>query len=181
MLSVNETILPGVLLLTPAVFGDGRGHFKETFRANAYTDVGIDVLFVQDNFSRSSGGVLRGLHFQVSQPQGKLVSCLRGRVFDVAVDIDPESSTFQRWVGFELSDQNHRQLYIPAGYAHGFCVLSESADFFYKCTDYYNPADEAGIRWDDPQVGIDWPLSEPTLSDKDANLQSLADYLDSPG
>lgn len=177
MIRIAETDLPGVLLITPTVFGDDRGHFKETYRSDVYHEAGVCEKFVQDNFSRSSTGVLRGLHFQELWPQGKLVSCLRGRIFDVAVDIDPGSVTFRQWVGCELSDQNHQQLYIPPGYAHGFCVLSESADFHYKCTDYYNPADEAGVRWDDAAIGIDWPIHEPLLSKKDRALPSLDIYL----
>lgn len=179
MISIAETRLPGVVMITPRVFGDSRGHFKETYQARDYSEFGIDATFVQDNFSRSSCGVLRGLHFQVTQPQGKLVSCLSGRVFDVAVDINPESSTFRQWVGVELSDENHQQLYIPPGYAHGFCVISDTADFHYKCTAYYDPSDEAGIRWDDPAIDIDWPLASPMLSEKDGNLPNLDVYLES--
>jgi dTDP-4-dehydrorhamnose 3,5-epimerase len=170
-----ETKLPGVLIIEPNVFGDQRGFFKETFQADRYKDAGIDATFVQDNFSRSTKGVLRGLHFQVSRPQGKLVSCSRGEVFDVAVDIDPTSATYGDYVGVILSEENHRQLWVPPGYAHGFCVLSETADFQYKCTDYYHPEDEAGISWDDPTVAIDWPISNPKLSEKDLSFPSLSE------
>ena len=179
MLVVKETDLPGVILITPRVFGDSRGHFKQAFHAAEYAELGIVGPFVQDNFSRSSRGVLRGLHFQVRRPQGKLVSCLGGCVFDVAVDINPASPTFRRWVGFELSDENHRQLYIPPGYAHGFCVLSDTADFHYKCTEFYDPLDEAGVNWGDPTVGIDWSVQYPVLSEKDRQLPSLDVYLES--
>tara|TARA_Y100000782_G_C10083723_1_gene223140 strand:+ start:255 stop:791 length:537 start_codon:yes stop_codon:yes gene_type:complete len=174
-MNIIETELPGVLIIEPKVFGDKRGFFKETFQADRYTDAGIDATFVQDNFSRSTKGVLRGLHFQVSRPQGKLVSCSRGEVFDVAVDIDPTSATYGNYVGVMLSEDNHRQLWVPPGYAHGFCVLSETADFQYKCTDYYHPEDEAGIMWDDPTVSIDWPISNPKLSEKDLSFPSLSE------
>lgn len=150
-MEVMATALPGVLLIRPRVFGDGRGFFMETFSARRYREVaGIDLPFVQDNHSRSRRRVLRGLHFQRTRPQGKLVSVSRGSVFDVAVDIDPASPTCGQHVGVELSDANHLQLWIPPGYAHGFCVLSEEADFLYKCTDYYQPEDEGGLAWDCP-------------------------------
>ena len=173
---VEATSLPGVVIIEPPVFGDSRGHFKELFKEASYAEIGVDSQFVQDNFSRSIRGVLRGLHFQVNTPQGKLVSCLRGSVFDVAVDIDPSSPTYREWVGVELSDENHRQLWIPPGYAHGFCVLSESADFFYKCTAPYDPTDEAGIFWADESIGVEWPVRSPSLSDKDVALPTLADF-----
>lgn len=173
---VEATSLPGVVIIEPSVFGDSRGHFKELFKESSYAEIGVDSQFVQDNFSRSIRGVLRGLHFQVNAPQGKLVSCLRGSVFDVAVDIDPSSPTYREWVGVELSDENHRQLWIPPGYAHGFCVLSESADFFYKCTASYDPTDEAGIFWADESIGVEWPVRSPSLSDKDVALPTLADF-----
>ena len=174
-MKVINTCLSGVLILEPEVFGDRRGFFKESFNAKRYREVGIDLLFVQDNCSRSQRGVLRGLHFQKSRPQGKLVSCTAGCVYDVAVDIDPSSSTFGHYVGVELSDENHRQLWIPPGYAHGFCVLSASADFHYKCTDFYDPSDEGGLLWSDSSVAIDWPITNPSLSSKDRNLPTLTD------
>lgn len=168
-----ETALPGVLILEPRVHGDERGFFLETFQRERYTDLGIRHDFVQDNHSRSRRGVLRGLHAQRRFPQGKLVRVARGEVFDVAVDIDPASPHFGRWAGAMLSDRNHRQFWVPPGYAHGFVVLSEVADFEYKCTDYYHPEDEIGLIWNDPAVGIDWPLADPVLSTKDAALPTL--------
>lgn len=175
-MNIIETDLPGVLIIEPDLHHDPRGFFVETFQARRYRDeAGITLPFVQDNHSRSSRGVLRGLHAQRRHPQGKLVRAARGEVFDVAVDIDPSSSTCGRWVGVRLSDENHRQFWVPPGYAHGFVVLSEVADFQYKCTDYYHPDDETGIVWNDPDVGIKWPITNPTLSDKDAALRTLAD------
>lgn len=164
-----RTEIPDVLLLQPRVFGDERGFFLESWNARAFNSaVGSDVQFVQDNHSRSAGGVLRGLHYQIRQPQGKLVSVARGRVFDVVVDLRKSKPTFGRWIGFELSDDNHRQLWIPPGFAHGYLVLSEVADFLYKTTDYYAPEHERCIVWNDPQIAIDWPLDrEPVLSAKD--------------
>ena len=173
---VTETLLPGVLLIEPIVFGDERGFFVETFQAERYRDLaGITLPFVQDNHSRSPRGVLRGLHAQRDYPQGKLVRVASGEVFDVAVDITPASPTFGRWVGVLLSEDSQRQLWIPPGYAHGFVVLSEVADFEYKCTEYYRPDDEIGVIWNDPDIGIDWPGGQPVLSEKDAALPSLAD------
>ena len=172
-MKVIETKLPGVLIIEPKVFGDSRGFFKETFQAQRYRDAGIEYDFVQDNHSRSQKGVLRGLHFQITKPQGKLVSCSQGAVFDVAVDVDPLSATFGQYVGIELTDDNHRQFWVPPGYAHGFCVLTDTADFQYKCTDYYDPSDEGGLIWNDPDVAIEWPIDEPLLSDKDAKLPTL--------
>ena len=174
-MNVIETALPGVLIIQPKAFGDHRGFFLETFQVERYRDAGITLPFVQDNHSRSQRGVLRGLHFQKTRPQGKLVSVSRGAVYDVAVDIDPASATYGQFVGVELNDDNHRQLWIPPGYAHGFCVLSEVADFQYKCTDFYFPADEGGLLWNDPDVGIPWPITEPQLSAKDANNPRLRD------
>ena len=174
-MQVTETKLAGVLIIEPKVFGDQRGFFKETFQLERYREVGIDLSFVQDNHSRSQKGVLRGLHLQKSRPQGKLVSCSSGAVFDVAVDVHPESSTFGQYVGVELSAENHKQLWIPPGYAHGFCVLTETADFQYKCTDLYFPEDEGGLIWNDPDVDIDWPIKNPLLSDKDLKLPTLAE------
>ena len=174
-MKVIETALPGVLIIEPKVFGDARGFFIETFQVERYREIGITQPFVQDNHSRSQRGVLRGLHFQRTRPQGKLVSVSRGAVYDVAVDIDPASATYGRFVGVELNDDNHRQMWVPPGYAHGFCVLSEVADFQYKCTDFYFPADEGGLLWNDPDVGIPWPITEPQLSAKDIDNPRLRD------
>jgi len=174
-MNITETQLAGVLIIEPKVFGDARGFFKETFQAERYREAGIEYTFVQDNYSRSQKGVLRGLHFQITKPQGKLVSCPKGAVFDVAVDIDPESTTYGQYVGVELTEENHKQMWMPPGYAHGFCVLSETADFLYKCTDYYDPSDEGGVIWNDPDVAIDWPIADPSLSNKDAILPTLAE------
>lgn len=176
-MKVMETALPGVLIIEPKVFGDHRGFFLETFQAERYREAGIRLPFVQDNHSRSGQGVLRGLHFQRSRPQGKLVSVSRGAVYDVAVDINPDSPTCGRFVGVELNDENHRQLWIPPGYAHGFCVLSEIADFQYKCTDYYAPEDEGGLLWNDPAIGIPWPVENPKLSAKDQINPTLEQLL----
>ena len=172
-MKITETKLAGLLIIELKVFGDARGFFKETFQAERYREAGIEHKFVQDNYSRSQKGVLRGLHFQLTKPQGKLVSCPKGAVFDVAVDIDPESTTYGQYVGVELTEENHKQLWVPPGYAHGFCVLSETADFQYKCTDYYDPSDEGGVIWNDPDVAIEWPISDPSLSNKDAILPTL--------
>ncbi len=172
---VIETSLPGVLILEPKVFGDSRGFFLETYRQSVYREAGIGELFVQDNRSRSRKGVLRGLHYQLVQPQGKLVEVIRGQVFDVAVDIRRGSPTFGHWTGVILDDQRHHQLYVPAGFAHGFLVMSEYVDLFYKCTDYYHPQSEQGIAWNDPDIGIEWPAAEVILSDKDARNPRLAE------
>ncbi|ACR02400.1 dTDP-4-dehydrorhamnose 3,5-epimerase [Thauera aminoaromatica] len=174
-MKVIETALPGVLIIEPKAFGDHRGFFLETFQVERYREAGITLPFVQDNHSRSQRGVLRGLHFQKTRPQGKLVSVSRGAVYDVAVDIDPASATYGKFVGVELNDDNHRQMWVPPGYAHGFCVLSEVADFQYKCTDFYLPADEGGLAWNDPDVGIPWPIEAPQLSAKDMNNPRLRD------
>ena len=173
-MKVSEGKLPGVLTIEPKVFGDERGFFVETFQKERYRDLGIGFEFVQDNHSRSSQDILRGLHFQVRQPQGKLVRCVRGEIFDVVVDVNPESPTRGKWEGYRLSDENKKQVWIPPGYAHGFLVLSEFADFEYKCTDYYDPDDEACLIWNDPDVGIEWPISgEPILSPKDEEGKRL--------
>jgi dTDP-4-dehydrorhamnose 3,5-epimerase len=171
----NKTKLSGVLIIEPSVLLDERGFFKETFQTNRYHDVGITLPFVQDNYSRSQKGVLRGLHLQKLHPQGKLISCSVGSIYDVVVDIDPKSKTFGDYVDVELSEQNHLQLWIPPGYAHGFCVLSESADLYYKCTDFYFPNEESGLIWNDPDVSIDWPIKSPRLSEKDKLLPSLSE------
>jgi dTDP-4-dehydrorhamnose 3,5-epimerase len=165
-----------VVILEPRVFSDARGFFKEVYQKTRYHEAGVAVEFVQDNYSRSSRGTLRGLHFQLKHPQGKLVWVTRGEVFDVAVDLRRSSPTFGQWAGVTLSETNHRQLYIPPGFAHGFYVVSESAEFFYKCTDYYHPEDERTLLWNDPEVGVAWPLSDaaPLVSDKDQRGQTLA-------
>jgi dTDP-4-dehydrorhamnose 3,5-epimerase len=174
-MKVNKTDLPGVLLLEPQVFGDGRGFFFESFQDRRYAEIGIDLPFAQDNLSRSGKGTLRGLHFQEPFGQGKLVMVVRGTVFDVVADVRRGSPTFGKWVGFELSDQNHHQIWIPPGFAHGFCVTSDEADFFYKCTTYYAPQAERGVLWNDPQLGIAWPIENPNLSAKDAKNPLLKD------
>jgi len=174
--TVTPTAIPEVLILEPKVFGDARGFFFESFNAQDFAKVtGLDVNFVQDNHSRSSQGVLRGLHYQLQQAQGKLVRVVRGAVFDVAVDIRKSSPTFGQWVGCELSEDNHRQFWVPPGFAHGFVVLSDTADFLYKTTDYYAPAHERCIAWNDPAIGIQWPQGlTPQLSAKDQAGLSLA-------
>ena len=166
-MKVTETELEGVVIIEPKVFGDHRGFFKETYHQKRYAELGIDAEFVQDNFSRSSYGVLRGLHFQKTKPQGKLIQCLKGEIYDVIVDIDQDSSTYGKYVGVYLNDTNHKQVYVPPGYAHGFCVVSETVDISYKCTDFYYPEDEGGLIWNDPDVGIEWPVDDPKLSEKD--------------
>jgi dTDP-4-dehydrorhamnose 3,5-epimerase len=172
-MKVIPTELPEVLLIEPHVFGDQRGFFMETYQEARYQEAGVPGHFVQDNHSRSRRGVLRGLHYQLLQPQGKLVWVTHGQVFDVAVDIRRSSPTFGRWAGAILDDMSHCQLYIPPGFAHGFCVLSDEADFFYKCTDYYHPQSEYGILWNDPDIGIHWPAQDVLLSDKDTRLPRL--------
>lgn len=176
-MKATPTRIPDVLLLEPKVFGDARGFFFESFNQHAFAQAtGLEVAFVQDNHSRSAQGVLRGLHYQIQNPQGKLVRCVRGAVFDVAVDIRRASATFGQWVGMELSEDNQRQMWVPPGFAHGFVVLTASADFLYKTTDYYAPASERCIAWNDPAIGIDWPLGiTPQLSAKDAVGRLLAD------
>ncbi|WP_417778264.1 dTDP-4-dehydrorhamnose 3,5-epimerase [Stutzerimonas xanthomarina] len=177
-MKIIETALPGVLIIDPKVFGDQRGFFIESFQVERYREAGIDQTFVQDNHSRSPRGVLRGLHFQLTRPQGKLVSISRGAVYDVAVDINPESLTCGQFVGVELSDDNHRQLWIPPGYAHGFCVITEIADVQYKCTDLYFPEDEGGLLWNDSDVNIPWPVEAPKLSAKEQRNPTLRQLLD---
>lgn len=176
-MKVTPTAIPDVLLIEPKVFGDSRGFFFESFNQKSFNEAtGLNVNFVQDNHSRSAKGVLRGLHYQVEQPQGKLVRVVRGAVFDVAVDLFKGSPTFGQWVGVELSEDNHRQLWVPAGFAHGFIVLSESADFLYKTTDYYAPQHERCIAWNDPEVGIHWPTDvQPLLSAKDQAGKRLSE------
>lgn len=167
--------IPDVILVEPDVYGDARGFFQETFHAAKYAAAGIAGPFIQDNFSFSRRGVLRGLHFQLRNPQGKLVFVARGEVFDVAVDARRSSPTFGRWVGRLLNDRNHHQMWVPPGFAHGFCVLSEEVEFLYKCTQLYDPTDDRGIAWNDPEVGVTWPITEPSLSAKDVKLPRLRD------
>jgi dTDP-4-dehydrorhamnose 3,5-epimerase len=175
-MNVIETALAGVVIIEPRVFGDDRGFFLETFSQQRYLEsAGIQLPFVQDNHSRSTKGVLRGLHFQKTKPQGKLVRVVTGEVYDVAVDINPESPTYGQYEGVILSEQNKRQFWVPPGYAHGFVVLSETADFEYKCTDYYDPSDEGGVLWNDPDIAIPWPIDNVSLSEKDAILPCLKD------
>ncbi len=176
-LHVTATAIPDLLVLEPQVFGDARGFFFESFNQQEfYRATGLNLNFVQDNHSRSAKGVLRGLHYQVQQPQGKLVRVVRGAVFDVAVDIRKNSNTFGQWVGMALSEDNHKQMWIPPGFAHGFVVLSDSADFLYKTTEYYAPQHERCIVWNDPAIGITWPSGlQPTLSAKDQVGKSLAE------
>ena len=174
----TETSLPGVIRIVPAVHGDERGYFMETWQAERFRDAGIDADLVQDNFSESSKGTLRGLHYQIKQPQGKLVRVVSGEVFDVAVDLRRSSANFGQWVGQTLSAENKHQLWVPPGFGHGFLVLSDTAAFEYKCTDYYAPEYERSIRWDDPDIGIGWPLvagEQPVLSAKDAAAPFLED------
>jgi len=175
MLTVKETALPGVLIIEPDVFQDTRGYFMETYHRGKYADNGLKQTFVQDNISYSQRGALRGLHYQHPHAQGKLVQAVRGRIFDVAVDIRRGSPTFGRWTGEYLSDRNNRQLFVPGGFAHGFCVVSEDALVMYKCTDLYAPECEGGVLWSDPDIGIDWPVAEPLLSEKDARYPYLRD------
>ncbi len=174
-LEISKTSIDGVLLIKPKIFGDSRGFFFESYTRRKYEQEGISVEFVQDNHSKSSRGVLRGLHYQISKPQDKLVRVTQGEVFDVAVDIRKDSPTFGRWEGFILSGENMLQLFVPKGLAHGFCVLSETAEFLYKCSDYYYPEDEGGIIWDDPDLNIEWPIDNPLLSDKDKKYPLFKD------
>jgi dTDP-4-dehydrorhamnose 3,5-epimerase len=175
-----KTELDGVLVLEPKLFGDARGFFLETYQSARYAEYGITRPFLQDNLSRSSRGVIRGLHLQNPNPQGKLVTVLRGRVLDVAVDMRRGSPSFGRHVAVELSEDNRRQLWVPRGFAHGFSVLSETADFFYKCDAAYSPRDELSIRWNDPAIGIDWKIDAPSLSAKDAAAPLLAEATNLP-
>jgi dTDP-4-dehydrorhamnose 3,5-epimerase len=175
-MNVIKTKLQGCVVIEPEVFGDDRGFFLETFQAERYADLaGITSPFVQDNHSRSARGVLRGLHFQKNKPQGKLVRVVKGEVYDVAADIRQGSPTFGQWEGIILSEENKTQLWVPPGFAHGFVVLSDTADFEYKCTDYYDPSDEGSIFWNDPELNILWPIDNPKVSEKDANAKNLTD------
>lgn len=167
--------IPGLVRFEPKVWGDDRGFFLETYHARKYAEAGVIRPFVQDNHSHSRRGVLRGLHSQVKHPQGKLIYVVRGEIWDVAVDIRRGSPTFGKWAGATLSDKNRHQLYVPEGCLHGFVVMSETVDVIYKCTDLYNPQDEQGVIWNDPDIGIEWPLTDPTLSNRDVALPRLAD------
>ena len=176
-MNVVQTKLHDCVIIEPKVFGDERGFFLETFQAERYLELAkIRLPFVQDNHSRSSRGVLRGLHFQKTKPQGKLVRVVRGKVYDVAVDMRKDSLTFGQWESVILSEDNKTQLWVPPGFAHGFVVLSDTADFEYKCTDYYDSSDEGSILWNDPELNIPWPIDNPILSDKDAAAERLADF-----
>ena len=177
-MKVLPTALEGVLIIEPDVFSDERGFFLETYQRHRYSQIpGLDVEFVQDNHSYSKKRVLRGLHMQRRHPQGKLVRAVTGHVWDVAVDVDPASPTFRRWVGVDLTGFNHLQLYIPPGYAHGFCVVSDTANVEYKCTQIYQPEDELGVAWNDPELDIRWPVDEPVLSARDMSNPSLREIL----
>lgn len=181
-MNIFESPLPGVFVIEPKVFGDARGFFVETFRESVAVEARIGARFVQDNQSRSKRGTLRGLHYQLTQPQGKLVRVSRGAVFDVAVDVRKGSPHFGKWYGSILDDVSHRMLYVPPNFAHGFLVLSDEADFVYKCTDYYHPASEQGVVWNDPGIGIEWPAAgcEPILSEKDRLMPTLSDQSQLP-
>ena len=176
-MEIKQTKLPGVLVIKPAVFGDSRGLFKETYNKRRYFEAGIDMPFVQDNYSVSQERVIRGLHMQAKKPQGKLVWCSEGSVIDVVADINPQSSTFGQHICVELSDDNHLQLWVPPGFAHGFCVLSPLAKFQYKCTEFYDPKDESGVIWNDPDLSVKWPVVDPVISKKDSQLPTLKDFV----
>ena len=175
----QPTKLPEVILVTSEVYRDTRGLFLETYHAQKYKEGGISPTFVQDNFSRSFKGALRGLHAQLIRPQGKLIRAIRGEIFDVAVDIRRNSPTFATWVGVRLSGDDFQQIYIPPGFAHGFCVLSEIAEIEYKCTDFYEPKGEMTVRWNDPMINIEWPIDNPVLSEKDGTARLLQDVMES--
>lgn len=179
-----KTDIEDLYIIEPSVFGDNRGFFMETYNYNEFRNAGLDMVFVQDNHSKSKKGVLRGLHFQTKNPQGKLVRVVNGEVFDVAVDLRKESKTFGKWFGVLLSSENKKQFYIPEGFAHGFVVLSEEAEFVYKCTNFYDPSSESGIMWNDKDINIKWPIddySNVILSDKDQKHQSFKDYIKQTG
>lgn len=177
-IKVTDCDIEGLHIIEPSVFPDERGYFMETYNQRDFEEAGLSMTFVQDNQSMSVKGVLRGLHFQKQYPQGKLVRVVRGKVFDVAVDLRKDSKTYGKWFGVELSAENKKQFYVPEGFAHGFLVLSEEAEFCYKCTDFYHPGDEGGIKWDDPDIGIKWPLQDGTdliISEKDQRWDGLID------
>ena len=173
-----ETGLAGLVLVEPEVHGDERGFLVETFSEPEWAELGVEPPFVQDNHSRSGAGILRGLHFQTTPGQAKLVRCCRGRIWDVAVDLRRDSPTYGRWEGHELDDERHRQLFVPVGFGHGFCVLSELADVHYKLSSSYDPATEAGIAWDDPEIAVEWPISDPRTSERDRTAPKLAEIAD---
>ena len=178
-ITVETCGIEGLKIITPTVFGDERGYFMETYNYEDFREAGIDQVFVQDNQSASKGGVLRGLHFQIHFPQDKLVRVVRGEVFDVAVDLRQGSATYGKWFGVRLSEENKKQFFIPKNFAHGFLVLSDYAEFAYKCTDFYHPNDEGGLLWSDPDIGVEWPLQEGvelTISDKDRKWQGIREY-----
>lgn len=177
-MKIVPTALPGVLVIEPVVHRDPRGFFVETFHAERYAEHGIPQVFLQDNESRSTRGTVRGLHAQLSRPQGKLVRALEGEVFDVVVDVRRGSPTFTRWIGVKLSSETFNQIWVPAGFAHGICVLSEAARIHYKCTDFYDPTDELRLLWNDPTIGVEWPAAEPILSDKDKAGLPLSHWMD---
>lgn len=177
-MKIFPTDLDGVLVIEPQVHHDGRGFFAESYQAARYAAAGVDVTFVQDNHSRSVKNTLRGLHQQLDRPQAKLLRVLRGAIFDVVVDVRRGSPTFKRWIGVELSEDNFRQIFVPIGFAHGFCVLSDVADVEYKCSDVYQAGDELGLAWNDPEIGVEWPVAEPILSTKDSAGKTLAQLLD---
>lgn len=174
-MEIIQTPIRDLVVIQPRVFKDPRGFFLETFQSQRYEGAGIAGPFVQDNHSRSAAGVLRGLHFQKNHPQGKLIYVVKGAVFDVSVDLRSGSPTFGRWYGTTLSDENNRQMYVPPGFAHGFCVLSESVDFIYKCTDFYHPEDEGGLLWNDPDLAIEWPVGSPILAPRDMEFPRLTE------
>ena len=177
-ITVTPSDIEGLYVIEPTVFKDERGYFVETYNQNDMKEAGLDMVFVQDNQSMSTRGVLRGLHFQKQFPQGKLVRVVRGKVFDVAVDLRSDSKTYGKWFGVELSAENMKQFYIPEGFAHGFLVLSDEAEFCYKCTDFYHPGDEGGLAWNDPEIGVEWPLEEGVdliISEKDQKWKGLKD------
>lgn len=179
-ITVETCDIEGLKIITPAVFGDERGYFMETYNYNDYKEAGIDQVFVQDNQSASRKGVLRGLHFQINHPQDKLVRVIKGEVFDVAVDLRKDSPTFGQWHGVLLSEENKKQFFIPKNFAHGFVVLSDYAEFCYKCTDFYHPGDEGGLKWDDAEIGVKWPIPEDMsliLSEKDTKWGGLTEYV----
>ncbi len=175
-MKISQGTLEGLLILEPQVFEDSRGYFLETYQRKRFSQAGIDQVFVQDNLSASVRRTLRGLHFQVNYPQTKLVHVITGEIFDVAVDIRPGSATFGQWSGVYLSETNKRQLLIPAGFAHGFCVISQTAQVSYKCSEYYHPEDERGILWSDPALGITWPVDDPVISEKDKSFPLLSNF-----
>ena len=173
-MKIITTSIEGILIIEPKTFEDNRGFFMETYHQKRFNAFGINTTFVQDNLSYSLKNTLRGLHFQIKHPQAKLIQVISGEIFDVAVDLRPGSATFGKWIGIHLSDENKRQLFIPKGFAHGFCVLSEFALFYYKCSDFYAPEDEGGVIWSDPDIGIEWPVENPIISKKDNQFQKLS-------